>query len=157
MCHEASSDEFATPRNGPPLNAVLAFAAALVALRLAGELLRRWRTRRSPDVAAWGCGLAAYAGACAALAWAAAAGWDDRVFRIYYLFGGLLSVPLLAAGSLLRAGRRSAAPAVLVWCGLATGVALSEPLTHPVSGSAIPAAQAHLDWLPARLLAVAGN
>src|SRR5437764_1253714 len=77
-------------------------------------------------------GLATYAVACAALAWAAAAGWDDRVFRIYYLCGGLLSAPLLGAGSLLRAGRRWAAPAVLIWFGLAVGVAVAEPLTRPV-------------------------
>jgi len=31
------------------------------------------------------------------------------------------------------------------------------PLTSPVSGSAIPEAQAHLDFWPARLLAVLGN
>ena len=40
-----------------------------------------------------------------ALAWGAAAGWDDRAFRVYYLFGGLLTAALLGAGSLLRAGR----------------------------------------------------
>jgi hypothetical protein len=139
------------------VNELLAFAAALIALRLAGDLFRRWRQRRAPEFAAWAAGLAAYAGACAALAWAAAAGWDDRVFRVYYLLGGLVSVPLLAAGSLARAGRRWAAPLVLAWVGLATGVAISEPLTTPVTGSAVPAAQEHLDWLPARLLAVAGN
>src|SRR5947209_7370256 len=77
------------------VNELLAFAAALVALRLAGNLMGGWRRRRAPELAAWAAGLAAYAGACAALAWAAAAGWDDRVFRVYYLFGALLSVPLL--------------------------------------------------------------
>jgi hypothetical protein len=139
------------------VNELLAFAAALVALRLAGNLLGGWRRRRAPELAAWAAGLAAYAGACAALAWAAAAGWDDRVFRVYYLFGALLSVPLLAAGSLLRAGKRWAMTLSLLWTGFAAGVVASEPLTHPVTGSAIPAAQRHLDWLPARVLAVAGN
>src|SRR5919206_4277547 len=139
------------------MNQLLAFAAALLALRLAGDVARRWRARRAFELAAWAAGLASYAVACAALAWAAAAGWDDRVFRIYYLFGGLLSAPLLGAGSLLRAGRRWAAPTVLVWAGLSVGVMLSGPLTRPVHGSAIPAAQAHLDWFPTRVLALAGN
>jgi hypothetical protein len=139
------------------MNELFAFGAALLALRLSGDVARRWRVRHAPELAAWAGGLAAYAVACAALAWAAAAGWDDRVFKIYYLFGGLLSAPLLGAGSLLRAGRRWAAPAALLWLGLAIGVVLAEPLVRPVHGSALPSAQAHFDWFPARVLAVAGN
>jgi hypothetical protein len=139
------------------MNELLALAAGLLALRLAGAVARRWRARRTPDLAAWATGLGAYAVACGALAWAAAAGWDDRVFRTYYLFGGLLSAPLLGAGSLARVGFRWAAPLALIWVGLAIGVTISEPLSHPVSGTAIPAAQDHLDWFPARVLAVVGN
>jgi hypothetical protein len=139
------------------VNALLAFAASLLALRLAGAVAQRWRVRRTSDLAAWAAGLAAYAVACAALAWAAAAGWDDRVFRTYYLFGGLLSAPLLGTGSLARAGLRWAAPAGLIWLGLAVGVMIAEPLSEPVSGTAIPAAQDHLDWFPARLMALVGN
>jgi hypothetical protein len=139
------------------MNELLSLAAALVALRLTGAVARRWRSRRTPDLAAWAAGLGAYAVACAALAWAAAAGWDDRVFRAYYLFGGLLSAPLLGAGSLARGGFRWAAPVALIWLGLAVGVMIAEPLTHPVFGTAIPAAQDHLDWVPARVLAVVGN
>src|SRR5436305_14792380 len=123
------------------MNQLLAFAAALLALRLAGNIARRWRARRAPELAAWASGLAAYAVACGALAWAAAAGWDDRVFRVYYLFGGLLSAPLLGAGSLLRTGRRWAAPAACVWVGLAVGVTLAAPLARPLHGHAIPAPQ----------------
>jgi hypothetical protein len=134
-----------------------ALAAALVALRLAGHVARRWRVRRSPELAAWCGGLASYAVACAALAWAAAAGWDDRVFKVYYLFGGLLSAPLLGVGSLLLAGKRWAAPAGSLWVGLAAGVVVAEPLVRRVHGTAIPAAQEHFDWFPARMLAVIGN
>jgi hypothetical protein len=79
------------------------------------------------------------------------------VFRTYYLFGGLLSAPLLGAGSLARAGVRRAGPLALTWVGLAIGVMIAEPLSHPVSGTAIPAAQDHLDWFPARVLALVGN
>src|SRR2546423_6948424 len=88
------------------MQAVLAFAAALVALRLGGALVRRWLERRAPELAAWAASLLAYALACGALAWGAAAGWDARAFRAYYLFGGLLTAPFLGVGSLLRAGVR---------------------------------------------------
>ena len=136
---------------------LLAFGAALLALRLGGDLAGRWRARRAPELAAWSAGLVAYAVACAALAWGAAAGWDDRVFRVYYLCGGLLTAPLLGVGSLLLAGRRWAGAVGLLWVGLATGVAVSEPLTRAVRGDGIPSAQDHLDLFPARVLAIVGN
>jgi hypothetical protein len=139
------------------MEALVAFAGALVALRLAGALAQRWRVRRAPELAAWAAALAAYALAEAALAWGAAAGWDDRTFRVYYLFGGLLTAPLLGAGSLLLVGRRWAGPLALVYCGLATGIAVAVPLTEPVSGTAIPDASDHLELIPARLAAIVGN
>lgn len=139
------------------MEALVAFGAALVALRLAGRLLGRWRERRRPELAAWAASLACYAAAAAALAWGAAAGWSEAPFRLYYLFGGLLTAALLGTGSLLLTGRRWAAPAALLLCGLAAGVALAEPLRAPVSGSEIPAAAEHLDLFPSRVLAIAMN
>jgi hypothetical protein len=139
------------------VDALLAFAAALVALRLSGDLVRRWRARRRPELAAWAAGLAAYALAAGALAWGAAAGWSDAAFRIYYLCGGLLTAALLGAGSLLLVRRRWAIPAALVYSGLAIGVAVAAPLQAELSGTEIPEAQDVLDLWPARLLAILGN
>ena len=139
------------------MEALLAFAAAVLALRLAGALAGRWRARRAPELLAWSASLAAYAAASAALAWGAAHGWDEPSFRVYYLCGGLLTAALLGAGSLLLVGRRWVIPVALVYSGLAVGVALAEPLAAPVTGTSIPEAQEHLDFFPARLLAVAGN
>src|SRR5579872_4833134 len=109
------------------VDAVLSFAAALVSLRLAGELFRRGRL-------AWAGGLLAYAAATASLAWGTAHGWDSRSFRVYYLAGGLLTAPLLGAGSLLLTGRRWAAPVALVYSGLAAGVALAMPVHGSFAG-----------------------
>jgi hypothetical protein len=135
------------------VEALLAFTAALISLRLAGLLARRRRAGGPPQLAAWAASLAAYAAASGALAWGAAAGWGDEA----YLFGGLLTAPLLGVGSLLLAGRRWAAPLGLLYTGLAVGVALAVPLTSPVGGESIPEAQEHLDFVPARLVAVLGN
>ena len=139
------------------MNAILAFAAALVSLRLAANLVQRYRRHATPELAGWAAALAAYAIASAALAAGAAGGWHDATFRVYYLFGGLLTAPLLGVGSLLRVGFRAAAPVGLLYSGLAIGVAVAVPLTDPVSGSSIPSAQDHLDLFPARVLAIAGN
>jgi hypothetical protein len=67
------------------VDSLLAFAAALVSLRLAGRMLDRWRQRRGPELVAWCASLAAFAVASGALAWGAAAGWNEAAFRVYYL------------------------------------------------------------------------
>ena len=136
---------------------ILAFGAALLSLRLAGLLVRRWRERRQAHLLVWSAGLAAYALGAAAIAAGAAAGWNEGSFRAYYLFGGLLTAALLGAGSLLFAGAGIAAPAALLYTGVAVGVALAAPLETPVGGSSIPEAQEHLALFPARVLAIVGN
>jgi hypothetical protein len=139
------------------VEALVAFAAALLTFRLAGLLAARYRASRRPELFAWSAGLAAYAVAAAAIAWGEAAGWDDRAFRVYYGAGALLTAPLLGAGSLLLAGRRRAAPVALVYTGLAIGVALAVPVHGAFAAHGIPSAQDHLAFLPARLLAIVAN
>jgi len=139
------------------VDALLAFGAALIALRLSSDLVRRYRARRRPELVAWAAGLAAYALAAGALAWGAAAGWSDPAFRVYYLGGALLTAALIGAGSLLLVGRLWATPVALVYTGLAIGVAVAVPLQTGLSGVEIPAAQDVLDFWPARILAILGN
>jgi len=138
------------------VEALFAFGAALLSLRLASSVAGRWRTTRRPELAAWSAALLAYAAASAALTWGAAAGWDARAFRVYYLFGALLTAPLLGVGSLLLYGwKRIIAPA-FIYVGLAVGIAISVPL-HGAFGASIPAAQDHLAFFPARFVAIVAN
>ena len=130
------------------MDALLSFAAALVALRLGGLLARRRRI-------AWAAALFSFAAATAAMAWGAAHGWDARSFRLYYLAGALLAAPLLGIGSLLLWGRRWAAPLGLLYAGLAVGVALVMPV-HGTFSTAVPRAQDHVDALP-RAIAIAAS
>src|SRR6201988_1719681 len=123
------------------MEALVAFAAALLAFRLAGLLAGRYRSSGRPELLAWDTGLGAYAVAAAAIAWGEAGGWDDRAFRVYYAAGGLLTAPLLGAGSLLLAGRRRAGPAAFVYVGFAVGVALAVPVHGAFAAHGIPAAQ----------------
>jgi hypothetical protein len=139
------------------MDALLAFGAALLALRLTGLLAGRYRSSRRPELLAWAAGLGAYALAAAAIAWGEAAGWDERAFRVYYAAGALLTAPLLGAGSLLLAGRRRAGQLALVYAGLAVGVSLAVPVHGAFAAHGIPAAQDHLAFLPARLLAIVAN
>jgi hypothetical protein len=138
------------------VEALVGFAAALLSLRLTALLAARWRATRRPELAAWSGALLAYAAASAALTWGAAAGWDGRAFRVYYLFGALLTAPLLGLGSLLLYGWRRIVGPALAYVGLAVGIAISVPL-HGAFGDTIPAAQDHLDFFPARLVAIVAN
>jgi hypothetical protein len=139
------------------VSALLAFAAALLALRLAGALARRWRQTRRPELAAWAWSLAAYAVAAGAIAWGEAAQWDARAFRVYYAAGALLTAPLLGVGSMLLAGSRRAKTVGLLYAGLAIGVAIAMPVHGVFEAHGIPPAQDHLAFVPARLLAIAAN
>ncbi|MCS7008234.1 MAG: hypothetical protein NZL88_11835, partial [Gaiellaceae bacterium] len=138
------------------MDALLAFAATLVALRLAADLLARYRRRREPAYAAWAAALASFAAAAGALAWAAAAGWSPPAFRVYYLGGALLAAALLGVGSLLRAGWRWAGVAGVAYAGLAVGIAAGVPIAE-VSGTEVPPADAVLELWPARAVAIVGN
>jgi hypothetical protein len=139
------------------VEALLAFGATLVSLRLSADLARRFRRKGAMEHLVWAAALAAFALSAGALAWGAAAGWSEQAFRVYYLGGALLTAPLLGAGSLLLVGRRWAAPLVLAYTGLAIGIALAVPLEADVTGSDVPEAQDVLALWPARVLAIAGN
>jgi hypothetical protein len=126
-------------------------------MRLSAGLARRARAQRAAHLAAWSGALAAFAVASAALAWGAADGWSAPAFRVYYLAGGLLTAPLLGAGSLLLAGRRWAGPTALVYIGLALGIAVTVPLHGTLAGDELPKAQDVVAFWPARFVAVVAN
>jgi hypothetical protein len=131
------------------MDVLLSFAAALVALRLAGLLARSRHI-------AWAGGVLSFAVASAAMAWGAAHGWDARAFRVWYLAGALLSAPLLGVGSLMLWGRRWAAPLGLLYTGLAIGIAAAMPVHSSFDSTSVPHAQDHLSTLP-RVVAIVGS
>ena len=139
------------------MEALLAFFATLVSLRLSADLVRvaqprppgcsrgRPRSARSPPASARSPGAPRPTGAIPRSA----------------------STTSSAAFSLRRCSARArcSGPAsvrwvgrsLLVYVGLAIGVATRRAADPPVSGSSIPEAQAHLAFFPARLLAIAAN
>jgi hypothetical protein len=147
----------ADPTTLTALDALAAFAAALLTFRLAGLLAVRWRERRRPELAVWSAALLCYAIASAALAWSTAAEWSNESFRVFYLFGGLLTAALLGTGSLVLTGVRWALPVALVYAGVAIGVAIAVPLDPPITGTDLPHSGEHLALFPARVIAIGGN
>jgi hypothetical protein len=81
--------------------------AALVSTTFAFLLGRQWAERRRPHQLAWTVALAMFAVATLATAQGVRLGWTPGLFRTYYLFGAMINVPFLAAGTVeLLAKRR---------------------------------------------------
>jgi hypothetical protein len=131
------------------VDALLSFAAALLSLRLAGQLVRARRY-------AWAGGLLTFAAAAGAMAWGAAHGWDEASFRVYYLAGALLSAPLLGVGSLQIARQRWASAVGLVYTGIAVGIVAAMPVHGSFASTEVPHAQDHVDALP-RVVAIVAS
>ena len=119
-----------------PVETAVAVAAALVALAFALSTFERWLVGRKRHEAAWSAALAMFALAAGALAAGAQAEWSGPVFRVFYLFGAIVDVPVLALGTVyLLAGRRGgdrAAALTALFAAFAAGVVVTAPFTHPL-------------------------
>ena len=114
---------------------------------------------RSKHLLAWLVSMLAFAVASVAL-WAGAAfGWDIATFRVFYLFGAILSVPPLGLGTLyLLSSEKTAdrcAIAVAVASVFAIGVLAAAPTTGRLSAIGLPNGADVFTALPRLLAAIA--
>ncbi|MGH2820841.1 MAG: hypothetical protein ACRDJ5_09325 [Actinomycetota bacterium] len=98
-------------------------------------LFREWRARPGPSLLAWGVALAMFAAASLAAAVGLLGGWTAGWFRVYYLFGAILNVPVLGLGTVFlygsrRLGRACTAVVVIASVGAAAAV-LGADLNEP--------------------------
>ncbi len=93
----------------------------------------RWLDRRRPHELAWTVALATFALASGALWAGVSVGWNGLTFRLFYLLGAIVNVPVLALGTVyLLGGRRRGdrwAVAVAVFAAFAAGVVATAPFT----------------------------
>lgn len=82
----------------PAVTAVLAGAFAIL-------LLDQWRTRRRGYQAIWGLGMVFYAVAVACEALAAANGWNEPTYQLWYLTGAVWTAGWLGLGTAFLLGR----------------------------------------------------
>ena len=94
--------------SGQTLAAALATVVAAACAAVVVERVVRGRGPR-PPLLSWAAGFGLFTIAEAALWRGAASGWQEWLFRLYYLSGGILVVPYLAVGELLLVlpGRRA--------------------------------------------------
>jgi hypothetical protein len=138
------------------LHTALAVGAGLVATAFALSTFERWLARHRRHDASWTVALACFAVAAFALAFGAAHGWGAVSFRVFYLFGAIVNVPVLALGTvyLLGGQRRGdvAAAAVALVCAFATGVVVAAPLKAAIPVDRLPQGSEVFGALP-RILA----
>jgi MFS family permease len=112
---------------------VLPLAAAIVALAFGIHLLVRAGRRRNWFEAVWGVAMLMFAAASGALFLGVLDGWSSGEFRVYWLFGAVLTVPYLAAGEVyLLARNRWVGHAALIVVLAATVWASAEIRTAPL-------------------------
>ncbi|MGH2736488.1 MAG: hypothetical protein ACRDKZ_12990 [Actinomycetota bacterium] len=85
---------------------IFPLAAAVVSGYFAWLLVVSYRERRRPNLLAWATALAMFALASGAAAAGMVAGWSPPTFLVYYLFGAILNVPVLALGTVYLLGPR---------------------------------------------------
>jgi hypothetical protein len=136
----------------------VAAAAALVALAFALSTFERWLARRRPQELAWSAALCLFTLGALSLWLGASLGWAPWSFRLFYLFGAIVNVPVLALGSVyLLAGRRTGhvvAAVLAVALGFAAGVMAITPVGH-VAANELPQGSQVLPALPRVLAAIA--
>ncbi len=145
------------------MDATLAIVAALAASAFWLDLARDYRRKPRPHVAAYAVGIGMFAIATWALAIALATGWSPISYRVFFLFGAVLNVPILALGSMfLVVGPRAGHTMTILVGGFA---AISTTLVTTVDfEQALPASGVHpevfapiSDGFGPRLLAAIGG
>lgn len=83
------------------MTTLLPSLTAVLALVMAIALLDQWRERRQPFQLVWGIGMAFYGIAAGCEALAAAGGWNEGLYRTWYLTGAMLTAGWLGLGTAL--------------------------------------------------------
>ena len=143
------------------MQSVLSITAALGATAFAVDLGRSAIRRPRPHVNAYAAGVALFAAASWALAIGVTFGWQPWSYKVFFLLGAVLNIPLLALGSMyLVAGPRSARTVfgfvmvLTLWSTLTIGFA---PLSAEFPQGSIPAGSESFLWRIYPILAGVGG
>ena len=87
------------------MSVLLPAATSLIALFFALALLDQWRERRQPFQLIWALGMTFFGIASGCEALAAAAGWNEPLYRTWYLTGAVWTAGWLGLGTAFLLGR----------------------------------------------------
>lgn len=87
------------------MTTLLPWLTAALALAMAAGLLDQWRRRRQPFQLIWAIGMACFGVAAGCEAVAASAGWNEALYRTWYLTGAVWTAGWLGLGTAVLLGR----------------------------------------------------
>ena len=116
-----------------------ALVAALIASLFFADLLRGYRAAPRPHTAAYMAGIGCFALATWALFLGAATGWTSASYRIFFLFGAIVNIPVLALGSMFLVVGRRAGHAMLLLLFPFFAISIPMTLAEPFDAGALPA------------------
>jgi hypothetical protein len=87
------------------MSVALPALTSILALVMAMALLDQWRERRQPFQLVWAIGMGFFGIASGCEAIAAAAGWNEALYRTWYLTGAVLTAGWLGLGTALLLGK----------------------------------------------------
>ena len=138
----------------------LAVAATLVSLAFAMSTFERWLRGHRRHELAWSVALGLFCIASGCLAAGAGLGWNSLSFRLFFFFGAIANVPVLALGTIYLLGGEprgnQAAAAIALFCAFGAGVMAVAPLTGPIPHRELAQASTVFGQLP-RVLAGVGS
>ncbi len=88
------------------INTLLPLISFIVSTIFAILVFRRYLIRRGPHLLLWGIGMVFYAIGSFSEAYFGAFGWNDLIFRLWYLFGAILVAAWLGQGSVYLLAKR---------------------------------------------------
>jgi hypothetical protein len=81
------------------VNTLLPFVSSVVSFIFAFFVFRRYLVRRGAHLLLWGIGMVMYGIGGFCEAYYGAFGWNDLIFRLWYLFGAILVAAWLGQGT----------------------------------------------------------
>jgi hypothetical protein len=114
-------------------------AAAGVSGVFATQMARQFADRRRPHQLAWTLALTMFALASLATAQGVRGGWTPVLFRAFYLFGAMVNVPFLAAGTVYLLMPRPWGHGFAAVVGVASVAGLRAVVTAPLHTAALRA------------------
>ncbi len=113
---------------------------AVISLAFGGTVLAQWTRRRRPQQLVWGVALLMAAAASFAFVGFLSDG-SELLFRLYYVFGGLLMAAYLGMGSLYIALDKRVADLVLAALVIVSALGVALILVAPINAATLHAVQ----------------